>query len=106
MAASIDDVTRSEGTALKFTVTLAATSGRQVKVDYGTADGTATAPSDYAVASGTMTFQPGQTAKTVTINSVDDGAIEPNETFAVNLSNPVNATLGDGSGTGTIRNND
>ena len=36
-----------------------------------TADGTATAPSDYAVASGTMTFQPGQTAKTVTINSVE-----------------------------------
>jgi hypothetical protein len=106
VSASIDDVTRPEGTALKFTVTLAATSGRQVQVDYATADGTATAPSDYAAASGTLTFQPGQTAKTVTINSVDDGAVEPNETLAVNLSNPVNVTLADGSGSGTIRNND
>ena len=68
---SVNDVTVTEGdsgtTNATFTVTLAPASGQNVSVDYATADGTATAPADYAATSGTLTFAPGQTTKTVTV---------------------------------------
>ena len=50
-----------------FTVTLSAPSGRNVTVDYATANGTAVAPGDYAVASGVLTFAAGETTKTVNV---------------------------------------
>ena len=66
---SVNDVTVTEGdsgtTSATFTVTLAPASGQNVSVDYSTADGTATAPADYAATSGTLTFAPGQTTRTV-----------------------------------------
>ena len=75
-------------------------------VNYATANGTALAGSDYTAASGTLTFAPGQTSKTVTVNVTGDTAVEPNETFVVNLSAPSGATLFDGQGLGTILNDD
>ena len=61
-ACPINDVTVTEGdigtTSATFTVTLASASGQTVSVDYSTADGTATAPADYAATSGTLTFAP------------------------------------------------
>ena len=93
---SVNDVTVTEGDSATrnatFTVTLAPSSGQNVSVNYATADGTATAPADYAATSGTLTFAPGQTTKTVTVQVVGDMLDEPDETYALNLSNAVNAT--------------
>ena len=55
-------------------------------VDYATANGSASAPSDYTAATGTLTFAPGQTTKTVTVTVNADVLDEANETFSVNLT--------------------
>jgi ELWxxDGT repeat protein len=103
---NIADVTVTEGnsgtTNATFTVTLSAASAATVTVSYTSADGTAVAPSDYTSASGSLTFAPGQTSKTITVPIVGDRRGEPNETFFVNLSSPTNATIADGQGMGTI----
>ncbi len=107
---SIGDVTITEGDSgtanANFTVTLSAPSTSIVTVSYGTADGTATAGSDYGATSGTLTFAPGETSKTISVPVIGDTAVEPNETFFVNLGAPTNATLADGQGQGTITNDD
>jgi hypothetical protein len=107
---SIDDVTVAEGnagtTTMSLRVTLSKRSTQAVSVGYATSDGTATAPSDYVSANGTLSFAPGETSKTVAVSVVADTAIEPDETVAVTLSSPVNATIANGSATATIRNDD
>jgi hypothetical protein len=107
---SINNVSANEGnsgtTAFTFTVTLSAASASTVTVNFATADVTATAGSDYAAASGVVTFTPGQTTRTITVDVTGDTAVEPNETFLVNLSAPVNATIATGQGIGTIVNDD
>ncbi|MCI0692430.1 hypothetical protein L0337_10560, partial [candidate division KSB1 bacterium] len=107
---SINDITVTEGNSgtvnAVFAVTLSAASSQTVTVDYATADGSATAGSDYVAASGQVTFQPGQTSQPVTVVVNGDELNEPNETFFVNLSNAVNATIGNDQGTGTITNDD
>jgi hypothetical protein len=107
---SINDVSVNEGnagtTTATFTVTLSAAAASAVTVNYATADGTATAGSDYATASGTLTFVAGQTTRTVSVTINGDVAVEPNETFAVNLSAASGATLADASGQGTLVNDD
>jgi hypothetical protein len=107
---TIGDVTANEGnagtTAFSFPVTLSAASTSPVTVSYATANATATAGSDYAATSGTLTFAPGVISQTITVNVTGDTAVEPNETFDVNLSNPTNATIARGSGRGTIGNDD
>ncbi len=76
-------------------------------VDFATANGTATAPSDYTANSGTVTFAPGVTSQTVTVQVNGDTTVEPNETFNVNLTNATgNATIADAQGVGTIVNDD
>ena len=87
-------------------MTLSATSTDTVTVQYATADGLATAGSDYVAASGTVTFTPGQTSQPVSITVNGDTLEEPNETFFVNLTNPTNATISDNQGVGLINNND
>jgi hypothetical protein len=103
---SVNDVTITEGNtgtrAATFTATLSAASSQPVTVAYATANGTATAGSDYLAASGTLTFAPGETSKTITVLVKGDRLPEPNETFVVNLSSPTNATIADGQGVGTI----
>src|SRR5207302_191321 len=104
---SINNVSVTEGnsgtTNANFTVTLSAASGRTVTVNYATADGTATAPSDYvAVPTTTLTFSPGQTTKTITVPVNGDMVDESDEAFTVNLFNPTNAILSGATGTGTI----
>ena len=91
---------------LNFTVSLSAASGRTVTVDYATLAGTATHGSDFNAASGTLTFNPGQTSKTVTIALVGDTLPEPDETFLLSLTNPSGAILLDAEGTGTIPSDD
>jgi CSLREA domain-containing protein len=90
-----------------FTVKLSAASGKTVTVKYMTANGTATSPADYtAIALTTLSFIPGQTSKTVSVAVKGETLVEPNETFFVNLSAPVNATLADSQGRGIITNDD
>ncbi|TWQ11162.1 autotransporter domain-containing protein [Xanthomonas vasicola] len=109
-ALSIDDVSVNEGnsgtTTATFTVSLSAASGQTVTVNYGTADGTATAGSDYVARSGTLSFAPGVTTQNVAITVNGDTAVEPNETFSVGLSGVSNATIARATGTGTILNDD
>ncbi|MEO3434820.1 Calx-beta domain-containing protein [Inquilinus sp. CAU 1745] len=109
---SVGDQTISEpvsGTVeMSFTVTLDHASSETVTVDYSTLGGTATEGLDYAAGeTGTVTFGPGETEKTVTITvNADDIANEASEGFTVNLSNPSNATVDDGVGDGTITDSD
>jgi aryl-phospho-beta-D-glucosidase BglC (GH1 family)/cellulase/cellobiase CelA1 len=109
-ALSIDDATITEGDGgsaqLTFTVRLSQAATGPVTVNYATANGTATAGSDYAATSGTIAFAAGQTARTVTVAVTGDSAVEGNETFTVSLSGATGATIADGSATGTIVNND
>jgi hypothetical protein len=92
------------GTAnANFTVTLSPAVGGTVTVAYATANGTALAGSDYVATSGTLSFAPGDPPKTVTVPVNGDAAVEPNETFFLNLSSPTGgASLGDGQGQGII----
>ena len=88
-------------------VTLSAASGRQVAVDWATADGTATvADNDYTPDSGTVDFAAGETDKTVQVAVIGDTASEGDETFDITLSSPVDAALGNATDTVTIVDND
>jgi hypothetical protein len=89
-----------------FTVSLDSPSESPVTVNYATADGSATVGRNYVATSGTLTFAPGQTTRTILVQSLDDGFVDPTETFTVNLSNPVGATIAGGQGTGTILDGD
>ena len=95
-----------------FAVTLGRASRETVTVEYATADGSgsnaATAGEDYEARSGTLTFAPGDTAKTVSVPVLDDAHDEGEETFTLTLSNPQggNAWLGDATAVGTIENSD
>ncbi|HEU4934527.1 MAG TPA: FG-GAP-like repeat-containing protein [Pyrinomonadaceae bacterium] len=107
---SINDLATTEGDSgtksLNFTVTLSAASNLTVIVDFATADSSANAGSDYVAATGGLTFNPGDTTKTVTVTINGDTTNEPDETFVVNLTNAVNATVSDSQGVGTLVNDD
>jgi Calx-beta domain len=77
-----------------FTVSLSAASADPVTVDYATADGSAKAPGDYAATSGTLTFAAGELSKQVAVAVVGETLDELHETYSLDLSNPVGATLG------------
>ena len=102
-----DSVPESDsGNQAVFEVTLAGPTPVRVSVGYSTSNGTAIAGSDYTASSGTLVFAPGQTSKSVVVPIIGDDAFEPDETFTLTLSNPVNATLGTATATGTITNDD
>ena len=85
-----------------FTISLSAPSGKPVTVSYATANDSATAGSDYQAVSGSVTFAPGETTKTVTVTILADSLPEGTETFFVRLTGPANATVLDGEGLGSI----
>jgi hypothetical protein len=110
-AIAISDVALAEGhsgqTAFVFTVSLSEASSKQVSVKYATANGTAkTGYGDFIGKSGTLTFAPGETTKTVTILVNGDAGVEADEQFFVNLSRARKATIADAQGMGTILNDD
>lgn len=77
-----------------FSVQLTNPTTKTVTINYATANGTATAGSDYAATSGTLTFAPLETTKTIPVQVLaDNNYSEPIETFAINFSYPVNATM-------------
>jgi len=79
---------------LTVAVTLNIASGDTVTVDYATADGTATAGSDYTSAAGTLIFVPGDTNETFALTILGDGFDETDETLTIALSGATNAVLG------------
>ncbi|MFO7682633.1 MAG: Calx-beta domain-containing protein [Chloroflexota bacterium] len=96
----------SDSVQAVFTVNLNSASGKTVTVDYATVAGTAAAGDDYAAVQSQLTFAPGVTSQTIAVNIVGDDVQETSETFSVQLSNPINATLGAAAGTATIIDND
>ena len=107
---SINDVTQAEGNSpnqMIFTVTLSSASQQTVTVNYATTNGSASAPSDFtAVFLDSLTFNPGETEKTLAIDISGDLDIESDESFIVNLSGAVNAVISDAGGIGTLINDD
>jgi hypothetical protein len=95
-------------TPFLFTVTLSAASEQQVTVGFATVNQIAsTADNDFVGQSGTLTFVPGETTQVITVLVNGDTRREaPNETFAVNLTNPIGATIGAGFGNATIVDDD
>ncbi len=89
-----------------FTVSLDAASGKPVTIDYGTENGTATAPDDYSAVSGQLSFAPGETVKRVTVDVVGDDLNEADETFQLRLGNALNALPGQDVAIATIVNDD
>ena len=105
--ASIDDAIVTEGGQARFTVSLDKTWSDDVTLTWGTSEGTATDGADYTGQSGqALTIAAGQQSATLTVQTTEDSEDENDETFTVTLSNPTNATLGDGSGLATIEDND
>ena len=108
---SLDDVTVAEGntgtTTASFTVSLSPASASDVTFDIATADGTATAGSDYVTNSvNGATILAGNTTYTFDVTVNGDWNNEADETFSVNVTNVTGATVGDGAGVGTTTNDD
>jgi hypothetical protein len=109
---SLSDVSVLEGnsgvTNANFLVQLSNVSSQNVSFNYSTVDGSATAANnDYIpITNGTVTIPAGQTSAIISVAVVGDTNFEPNETFTVSLSNPINATIARGTATGTIVNDD
>jgi len=76
-----------------ITVQLSTAAAQTVTVNYASANGTATAPIDFTAISGTLSFAPGTTTRTIQVPITDDGSPESSESFTVTLSNPTNAAI-------------
>jgi|GEM_PF-4848535 len=109
---SVADVSVKEGDAgttnAAFIVSLSSspTVSKPVSVTYSVVAGTATAARDYTAITGTLTFAPGETQKTINVPVIGDRTRESDETFTLRLANPTNATLTRGNGLGTIQDDD
>jgi len=104
---SIGNAGATEGAALVFTVTRSGNTGPAVTVNYATANGTALAGSDYMAASGVISYAAGETAKTVSVSTIDNTTREQGESMTITLSGAsVGATIASAVGTGTITDND
>jgi len=109
---SVSDVTKQEGkkgqkTLFTFTVTLSAAYDEPVTMSFRTVNGTAKSSEDYVAKSGTLTFAPGETTKTITIEVKGDSKREVDETFSLELFGASsNSLFTDWLGLGTILNDD
>lgn len=99
---AIGDASATEGGILIFTVTRSGDTTGSTSVNYATANGTAIA-NDYFAVSGTLTFAPGETSRTISVAAQTDTRVEFDEVFYVNISGATGgATIIDGQGQGTI----
>ena len=105
---SVADARVEEGAdaVLAFAVTLDRAASGTLTVDYATSDGTATAGEDYTATSGTLTFEAGESSKTIEVTVLDDFHDEGEETLTLRLSDPSGGRVTDGEATGTIENRD
>ena len=99
---SVDDVAITEGDSgtanATFTLTLSAASGKQIAVDYATADDTAVSPSDYTAKAGSIGFTQGQKTRTIAVAVVGDAVCETVESFTLGLLDGSNVSIADGTG--------
>ncbi|HBO12520.1 MAG TPA: sodium:calcium exchanger, partial [Halieaceae bacterium] len=96
---SIGDAVVVEGDTAAVTVTLSSPSDSTVTVSFASADGTATAVGgDYDPVSGTLSFAPGETEKTILVRTNSDDLEEGTEFLNLELTGPTNAVIGDGNG--------
>jgi hypothetical protein len=108
----IDDITVPEGDdpvilfGWEFHLTLSAPSSNRISVMASTQAGTASDNVDFGAGSTPVVFEPGQTSQTVTVYIKGDTVVEGTENFFLNLSDPVNVTIADGQGVGTIIDDD
>jgi predicted extracellular nuclease len=107
---TISDVTIKEGNgwtaSAMFRVTLSPPSTNAVTVRYATADGTASAGSDYVARSGTLVFPAGVTTQSIVVLVIGDLRNEPDETFFVSMADATNASIARARAVGTIVNDD
>jgi len=103
---SISDASIDEGGKVAFVVTLSESSTSVVTADFDTVGGSALSDVDYVARSGRVTFQPGVLSLTRRVTTIQDTDVESDEIFSMELSNPSNATIDDGVGTGTIIDDD
>ena len=103
---SISDAIAREGAGATFTVTLAGTTLRTVTVSFNTIEATAKAGTDFSARTGTLSFAPGESSKSITITVLDDTASEPTEDFFVGIGDAVNATITKNRGLGAIEASD
>jgi uncharacterized protein YkwD len=110
VSVSVSDLAITEGDTgqrnAAFVVSLSDPMNEAVTLSYTTADGTASAASDYVARSGAVTFSPGVMTQTVNIALAGDTIFEPNEHFFFRLAGATNVTLADGEAVGTILNDD
>ena len=99
-------VEEDDGAVLSFAVTLSRAASAALTVDYATSDGSAQAGVDYTAASGTLSFQAGESSKTIEVTVLDDSHDDDGETLTLTLSNPSSGRLTDAEATGTIENRD
>ena len=78
----------------RFEVKLSAASGKPVTVEYGVKGGTAVLGKDYALPAGVVSFEPGETSKTLVVDIKDHGIYDDDKTLEITLKNPKNAVLG------------
>ncbi|HEY6504101.1 MAG TPA: family 16 glycosylhydrolase [Chitinophagaceae bacterium] len=108
---TVNNVTQPEGnggtSSFIFTIRLSAATSKQVVVNYSTVEGSAKAGEDFAaVVNQSVTFQPNETEKTVTISVVADNARESDDEFTLMLTGSTNSTIQQYTGTGVISNDD
>ena len=106
-SARISDVSQARqhtASAFRFYVDLSAASTQSVTVNYSTVAGTAKETTDYTAVSGTLTFQAGQTELYIDVPVTGDSLRNADQQFYVQLTNPVNCTLGVPKATGTLGN--
>jgi hypothetical protein len=104
---SVSNASNDEGLPLNFVITKSGSTTATCSVNYATADGSARASADYTAASGSVSFTGSQTTQTVSITTIDDIKVEPDETVLLNLSSPTSpATISGGQGVGTIIDNE
>ena len=107
---SVAGAPEAAGATLDFVVTLSRAAADTVTVDYATSDGPApngaTASEDYTAATGTLTFEPGETSKTVSVALLDDADDEETVTLTLSNASGNNAWLSAAKATGTINNDD
>ena len=107
---SVRDAVVVEGnsgtTQATFVVALSAATSQTVSCSFATANGTATAGSDYTAASGALSFAPGEVEKSVVVLVTGDTIDEQQETYFLDISNIQNATVGSNRGNGFIVDDD
>lgn len=102
---TVTNIMGEEGSTLNFVVSLSNPSSNSVAFNYSLSPLTASV-SDYNTTSGSVSLSPNSTLSLISVQTTDDNIQEPNETFLVSLSNPVNATLATPNAIGTILAND